>query len=162
MPASAHRHYRPLGSGPAPLTPGGYLRRRREAADITIDELALAIASGSGHLVSWDERSALARRISLLEADSAGPDVDMPFILAIGAHVRLDEQVYLGLVGYAAAPNAGLLIPDHCRGCGCSHYDPCIDGVYPCAWSDGSKTICTACEGPTQPAIAAPAPAIAA
>lgn len=33
-----------------------------------------------------------------------------------------------------------------CRGCGCSHFDPCFDdGDQACAWVDGDESWCSHC-----------------
>jgi hypothetical protein len=36
-----------------------------------------------------------------------------------------------------------------CRKCGCSEFDACQTGAFddPCAWTDRTRTLCTACEG---------------
>ena len=147
---------------PPPLTPGRYLRLRREAGGLTISELALLIASDRRRPVRVADRTTRERDLTALEAGTAGPGVDIDLVRQIDRHVRFDEQVYLALVGLAAAPDAGLPVPPHCRTCGCSWNDACFAGGssfgVPCAWADDAATRCTSCPEPaeTLPAQSAP------
>jgi hypothetical protein len=131
---------------PPPLSPGRYLQLRRRAAGLKSTELALLVASDERRPVRLADRTATERRIVALESDQAGPGVDLDFVRRLNRHVRFDEQIYLALVGLAAAPDDGLPVPQHCRQCGCSWNDACVSPSTPaCFWADAAGTLCSAC-----------------
>ena len=41
-----------------------------------------------------------------------------------------------------------------CKKCGCTETTPCDDGGLPCAWTDKTETLCTACNKPKKKAAA--------
>jgi hypothetical protein len=114
-------------------TAGMYLRKRREAAGLSIDEIALAITRQPP---AKDHASAYVAR----ELDAAEREVS---ILPPGLLVNLrmtfpfDPEIYGFLV-------ANVPTPAICRVCACSWHDPCthLDGT-PCAWAE--PDLCTAC-----------------
>lgn len=75
--------------------------------------------------VAWTEYSTVVRSEPLEDGD-----------VRLAALDRLSERV--GLVV------AGIEVP-YCRGCGCIESIACEGG---CAWTDGTKRLCTACNGP--------------
>lgn len=89
------------------MTPGTYLRLRREAADVTTDE------------VDGIE----AARLWQIEADQA--DITGREIVALGRCVDFDVFVLLRLTG-------GSESEEICRCCGCTFDDPCDP---PCDWA---------------------------
>lgn len=113
------------------ITPGTYLRMRREAARMTLREAALCYA----------HTTAGASSAELLLADAEADRA----ILSAGSLVRLgyafafDGEIYQDLV-------EGLPTPSLCRVCACSWNLPCEEADHgPCAWTDQSETLCTAC-----------------
>lgn len=108
----------------APLTPAAYLRLRREAAGMSVRQVA----------------GMLARK-----ADDVAPALDLIYVLETPGNVArraetlerlravfaFDPDVYRQLAGEPADRH-----PQVCRGCGCSHWDPCGDDRHgACAWS---------------------------
>lgn len=105
----------------APMTPGRYLRLRRETAELGIDELPI------------DGLSVIA-----IECD-ARPPTDME-LWALGCAFRFDTTVLVSI--------ARGVLPQVCRVCGCSELDACLEQVSvrstaPCAWAE--PDLCTAC-----------------
>jgi hypothetical protein len=114
-----------------PLTPAAYLRLRREAAGLSIRAVA----------------GMLARK-----ADDVAPAIDLVTVLEVPGNTArraetldslrdvfpFDPDVYRQLG--SEPPH---LHPRICRGCGCSHWDPCGDGQDACGWA--TDTACTRC-----------------
>lgn len=115
-----------------PLTAADYLRLRREAAKLSIADVAAALTSNS------TDRGAAASFLRLIE--TPGTRVNrLDTLLRLQRVFPLDPAVYGQLLDEPADRH-----PQICRGCGCSHWDPCdSDGSGPCAWS--SPTACTRC-----------------
>ena len=141
-----------------PISPGTYVRLRREHAGWTLDQLALQLGTRPG---SADIRTEL----DALEADAPGDHLALVWRLV---HVfRIDPHIYLALAGHAADPDSGLPSPRICRGCGCSWNDPCRiesngpDDGEPCSWA-GDSDWCTACAQRAAPTPPAPGPAVTA
>lgn len=122
-----------------PLSPGEYLRLRREAAGFDIDFVAMAIGAERGTAA---EDLPLLRR---LEADEPLPANVVEGLLGDLSRraYRFDPYIYYALAGVAADPRSPC--PPICRQCGCTWNDPCRDGSAPCAWADAAATRCTAC-----------------
>ncbi|USU08923.1 hypothetical protein NF700_00940 [Sphingomonadaceae bacterium OTU29MARTA1] len=125
------RGVRAAAADSAPLTPAAYLRLRREAAGLTERRVAGMLArkaedvTPAFYLVHVLETPGnVARKAETLESLR---DV-FPF----------DPDVYRQL-----ATEPAHLHPRICRGCGCSHWDPCGDGQDACAWA--TDTACTRC-----------------
>lgn len=115
-----------------PLTPGEYLRLRREAAKLTIADVAARIAPDN---TLRGEAAAFLRLIETPGARVSRNDT----LLRLQAAFPFDPSVYAQLCDEPADRH-----PQVCRGCGCSHWDPCdTDGHGPCAWSTSSS--CTRC-----------------
>lgn len=118
----------------APLTPAGYIRLRRKASDLSIDQVAERIASKGADLA---EVRALVR---MLETDGVkARSLDAIELLRVA--FPIDPAVYHQLATEPADRH-----PSICRGCGCSHHDPCGDGVeLACGWA--MRDLCTRCSG---------------
>lgn len=113
-----------------PLTPAGYLRLRREAAKLSISEVAGRLAP--------DNRGEAAAFLRLIETPGARVSRTNT-LLRLEAIFPFDPSVYGQLCDEPADRH-----PRICRSCGCSHWDPCDDdGRGPCAWSTPSA--CTKC-----------------
>ncbi len=115
-----------------PLTAADYLRLRREAAKLSIPAVAARMASNSV------DRGQAAEFLRLIE--KPGTRVTRTdTLLRLQAIFPFDPAVYGQLIDEPADRH-----PQICRGCGCSHWDPCDeDGNGPCAWSTPSS--CTRC-----------------
>ena len=115
---------------PVAMTPGTYLRLRREAAGLSIEAVAMTIVSSPVGL------PAAIAAIEAAEADRecfAWADVHR-----LTRAFRFDPSIYAALV-------EGLSFPPLCRVCACSWDDPCDDDGQGCAWADPSQTLCTVC-----------------
>lgn len=118
------------------MTPGTYIRKRREDAGLTIEELVL-------RLETIPAVSAMTRAewLTMMEADVAPPSVSA--INAILNFVSLDENVLDTLV----LIRAGVVIPSPqiCGDCGCTEHDPCRskDGTPVCWWI--TEDLCSRC-----------------
>jgi hypothetical protein len=124
------------------MTPGRYIQLRREAADLSIDVLAVLISDEIA-----DETVDAARLADLL----AGLEADWPLattavlrlvhVLALCGPFRFDPNVYWALVG--AAQDPAQPVPPICRKCGCTWHDACRTPGGACAWA--GPDLCTAC-----------------
>lgn len=131
------------------ITPGTYLRLRREAAGLSIEDVASVI----GTIPHMD---ALGRAgwLRLVEADET----------PIGANVvdtlrnvfRFDQLVLLDLADIARGAS-GVPEPRLCRVCACSDADACVDPVthVGCEWV--AADLCSACVTPKTSAARAAA-----
>ncbi|MDK2757527.1 MAG: hypothetical protein KYX66_12405 [Blastomonas fulva] len=137
----------------APMSPGTYLRKRREAAGISIELAALAfvpwpdptlpagqrlLIADLGHSLAIDYGikargqsqllelvRAWARKIEKIEADAQIVDSAITTVLA--RLIPLDIQIFDALV--ALWLGVAVPIPQICRDCGCSWHRPCVDRV---------------------------------
>lgn len=118
----------------AAVSPGGYLRLRRKAAGLGLDDLPI------------DGTAMLAIERGL----RAPTDIE---IWALSCAFRFDVAVLVSI--------ARGVIPGLCRVCGCSELDACVENIAvgvdaPCAWVE--VDLCSACvattptlgEGPAQ------------
>ncbi len=124
------------------MSPGSYLRLRREAAGLSIDDVAAALATEP----RWNELDRKAW-LELIEADAApvGDDVQK----SLFGVFRFDAAILSHLVVMHAG--GALSVPHLCRVCACSWLDPC-DEAYAgsCSWSATDPDLCTACEAAAQ------------
>jgi len=116
----------------AELTAGAYLRKRREAARLTIRDVAKVITGlPDGDAGTTD----LMLVLDLVE----GGNLPCPPELLdnLGHAIRFVPEIYAALL-------AGTGVPPICRDCACSWTDPCVhsDGEA-CAWAQ--PDLCTAC-----------------
>ncbi len=115
-----------------PLTAADYLRLRREAAKLSITQVADALS------ISGAVRGEVSGFLRLIETSGARV-TRTDTLLRLQAIFPFDPAVYGQLIDEPADRH-----PQICRGCGCSHWDPCDqDGLGPCAWS--TPTSCTRC-----------------
>ena len=128
------------------MTPGTYLRMRREAAGIDVTDVAsgLAVLPWAIRRVGAAERDELALRVAAAEEDR------LPYTRPQAELLRnvfaFDVDVYhqllmLHFAGDDPRARVGLPVPQLCRDCACSWYDPCPGG---CAWAE--EDLCTACQ----------------
>lgn len=131
------------------VTPGTYLRTRREAAGLTLDQVARVTRTDPA--VEHRERVAWLRDIE--EDRRALLPADGPLVLLLGCAFPFDRDVLAQLVLIHAG--ADLRPPQLCRLCACSWYDACEGS---CAWSTSDVSVCTRCEARMAVAAAAPPP----
>lgn len=122
-----------VGDWPMPaLTPSAYLRLRRKAWNLTIDDVADLLARNGG------DQAEARSLIAMLEKDGVtarGRDT----LELVATVLPIDVDVYFQL---ATEPTDRH--PSICRGCGCSQHDACgVDGVKTCSWA--ARDICTFC-----------------
>lgn len=134
-----------------PMSPGTYLRKRREAAGISLDLAAVAFVpwSAPGEIAARIGREqitgrsfdpavciaadndligmvrTIARRIAELEADQR--HVDRTITSCLARIVPIDVEIYDALV--ALYLGVSVPLPQICRECACSWHRPCIDPV---------------------------------
>jgi hypothetical protein len=132
------------------MTPGTYLRKRREAAGVAIETAAmmLAIRHARDMDIQWmviSERVALLTR-QLTDGEADIHHIDVACARLLGEIVALDLDAYecilLGYLG-CAVPT-----PTVCRECACSWDNPCDCG---CSFTDADPELCTACADPEWP-----------
>jgi transcriptional regulator with XRE-family HTH domain len=118
------------------VTPGTYLRTRREAAGVSLDQLLEKIGTVP-RIPEHDRRSWLVA----IENDTVRPDEFA--IVALRDCFKFDVSVLQQLLDihhFAAA----LPAPRICRVCGCSNQDPCRWNHTTCGWAE--YDLCTVCE----------------
>lgn len=161
QPPGSQRSITSLGSPPPPvMSPGQYLRLRREAAGLSLDDVALFTDTWPTH-VSARSRAEL---LALVEQDMMVIDAGLVDALrAAAAHgmIAFDPAVLFQLVAIHAG--AEIASPDLCRTCGCSWSDPCFsEHQESCGWARGEADLCTACLDRAVEARAVPVAAAAA
>jgi hypothetical protein len=128
------------------VTPGTYLRKRREAAGVPIEKIAAGISTNP----RWNERD----RIILLQGieGDVTPAANIT-LAALGNFYRFSPRIYDQLVtihhfGGRVDP------PQLCRVCACTEHDACrVDqtgwrsatGGLGCWWVE--PDLCSACDG---------------
>lgn len=117
----------------APLKPGAYLRLRREAAGLSLDDVAFMVSAD-------DVWTAFNKALlDLIEADEHVPGP--PFVDRLRGAFAFDPFIYRQLA-------AGFPVRT-CRTCGCSALDACDDEENgPCGWA-ADPDLCTRCAGAT-------------
>jgi hypothetical protein len=120
-----------------PLKPAHYLQLRREAASLSIDDVAAALAP------RIFDRPAAAGLVRMLET----PGFTARYSRTLQRLAKIfpfDPGVYRQLADEPADRH-----PRVCRSCGCSHWDPNPgDTMGNCLWQ--TPTMCTRCEGLAQ------------
>lgn len=165
----------PKPTSSRPISPGTYLRTRREAAGLSLHEVALALmALPEARLASTPfaigyQTARLEQHLAKAEADR--DNLTLPHAMLLAKVFGLDPHVYhaLLLVHYDQV-GTGLPVPRLCRVCACSWNDPCHIPVHtrppaanpggfprgrlfePCAWAGAD--ICSACADSDRPAVA--------
>ncbi len=132
------------------IAPGAYLRLRREAAGLTLEEVSL---------VTETVPSVCARVrtewIAAIEQGIAPVSIDVALALQIAFPFDFDVLVKL------CAFQARLIdrAPRVCEVCGCSEQDACVEQHGgPCGWAEPAR--CSACVGKPLPFMAPPPAAI--
>ncbi|MBH9537922.1 helix-turn-helix domain-containing protein [Novosphingopyxis sp. YJ-S2-01] len=123
------------------MSPGTYLRKRREAADRTLEDVARTLRPKWGVAqINW-----MVSHLAELENDEAY--VTGVVVRNIAATFPMDANVYNALV--AIRCGVELDEPQLCRECACSAHDACIDALgHGCSWVEGDPTLCTNCREP--------------
>ncbi len=121
----------------APMAPGIYLKKRREAAGLSIDDVVTRLGCPS-----W-ARTEIGNDLLALEEGSVA---EAPSLVAsLRLQFPFDCATYLALVDHAADPDTELPLPEICRGCGCTWHDACPDDGrgQPCSWA--RPGLCSTC-----------------
>jgi transcriptional regulator with XRE-family HTH domain len=122
------------------MSPGTYLKQRRLAAALTLDDLALRTET--------EPPVAAMRRaewLGLIERDELPVTEDVIDALADVPDLAFDEHALIRLL--AIHGGAELALPRLCRVCACSWDDPCVSGDgEACAWVPDDASLCTSCE----------------
>lgn len=130
-----------------PVSPATYLRLRREAAGLTVRQLAdrlmryraQLLAEGTATHPAYTEARDAVALVELLEREGARAQ-HRATVEALAACMPLDVDVYFQLATEPARSH-----PRVCHGCGCSTHDACQHDSYgSCAWV--SPTQCSHCE----------------
>jgi hypothetical protein len=115
------------------MTPGTYLRKRREAFGRSIDEVALTI-HGPGSVID------MPSRLEAAEADTQPLSGLLLGMVRRSGAFPFDPAVYFWLVAIARGDDQRWPAPRICRSCACSEMDACDP---PCAWVE--PDLCTGC-----------------
>jgi hypothetical protein len=124
------------------MTPGTYLRKRREAARLSLGQVAEAIAAlpWAIRAPSPGEIAQLVARLELAEADR--DNLTVPQAELLRNCFRFDVEIYERLLWRLCGADDQPM-PQMCRHCACSWCDPCMDHGLPCGWA--AADLCTAC-----------------
>lgn len=112
------------------MTPGLYLRTRREAAGLSLDDVAERIAT----VPRWAQH---LRRGWLEQIEGDKMPAIFNTIVVLSQVVQFDLGVLVALTAEDGEP------PRLCRVCACSEEDPCVGHAGPCFWVD--VDLCSAC-----------------
>ncbi|WP_156679373.1 hypothetical protein [Sphingomonas profundi] len=112
------------------MSPGTYLRLRREATGLSLRELAYQFFTPPLDLAEVEQL--------LVNAEADDAPLDAGSLHRVNLFVPLDIEIYASLL--AELPTRSV-----CRRCACSWFDPCQDSFGPCAWADAAATLCTRC-----------------
>jgi hypothetical protein len=131
------------------MTPGTYLRKRREAAGLGVIQVAATLAIYSMMPRSTNPRAVIVQRLNRAEEDLE-PLNRAQLGLLRTAGFSLDIDVYLQLVDLHADPaNPDLPRPAVCRECACSWNDACLVNGRGCCWVEQPNPardgLCTRC-----------------
>lgn len=130
------------------MTPGTYLKLRREATHVPLGMLVIQLTGMPDRIrhVTYEDRMRMLRHLVAAEADQV--IVTVPQAALIRRAVPFDITVYEKLLQrhlegpFSAAPE-----PRVCIGCGCSWHDACVTDAGPCSWSSAEADRCSACTG---------------
>ncbi|QIG80082.1 RodZ family helix-turn-helix domain-containing protein [Stakelama tenebrarum] len=128
-----------LSEAKPPMTPGTYLRKRREASGLCVLDVAVRIAAPG-------QTARLVRSLNEIERDEL--HVTDAILHALRHAFAFDPQIYAQLLDLHvsdAAAAAMLPHPQLCRVCACSWHDPCQTDDGPCHWQE--RDLCSACVG---------------
>ncbi|WP_370189320.1 helix-turn-helix domain-containing protein [Qipengyuania sp.] len=133
------------------MTPGLYLRKRREAAGLSLGEVARQIATIQLGLVRLDRRN-LLEQLERVEGDEAALTLAQAQVLR--NVFAFDPHLYMRLLARGTLP-----LTQICRACACSWFDPCLpdsgargEKAAACSWAE--PDLCSACaERPSRVSI---------
>lgn len=115
----------------SPVTPPQYLKLRRQAAGLSILQVAERIAP-----TARDRSEAIALVTMLEQPGTTARRTET--LSAFQSAFPFDPDVYQQLVNDPPAWH-----PAICRSCGCSQWDPCCSDDACCAWAEPGR--CTRC-----------------
>lgn len=122
------------------MTPALYMQKRREAAGLEVDDVAIMIGEDVGGY------AAAVEQLRKLEAGEDMPAEDLKSLLRILAIEAFSFDPYLYERLQLRAEDPTTPVPPICRGCACSWHDACRTPAGPCAWAEtGEQSLCTAC-----------------
>lgn len=146
----------PPSAMPSPMSPGTYLRKRREAAGVSLELAAVAF-------LPWFQGTYLAERFNevghdgrrlvslvlqvsawLSELEDDKRFVDGIALSQVAGVMPFEREAYDRLV--AIRYGVDLPPPAICRECGCGVITACFSEGHACAWSETDPHLCTACE----------------
>lgn len=117
------------------MKPGRYIQLRRQAAGLSIEDVAARI--GTEPHVAGQSRVEMLRAV---EADEQPLTADV--MEALRPVFVFDAVILVGLC--VIATGGHLDLPAICRDCGCSEWDACrLSGGRVCSWS--TPDLCSAC-----------------
>ncbi|WP_165886680.1 helix-turn-helix transcriptional regulator [Sphingomonas sp. PP-F2F-A104-K0414] len=117
------------------MTPANYLRLRRKASGLTLEQVAKRLMPRAGF------RPMVVAFLRVLETDGCTAK-HRDHIDRLTSVFPLDTDVYYQLVNDPADK-----MPRICSGCGCSAYDPCKNGDEVCGFV--APDACNRCLGET-------------
>ena len=123
--------------------PGAYLKYRRQAQRLSLEEVAAALPT-EPHLQAHDRVAWLER----IEADVVPANAHT--IAALRTVYRFDVTVLVTLAAIARGEWSPDRAPQLCRICACSWSDPCAHSGEACGWA--TRDLCTACVCAPHPA----------
>ncbi|PXW67878.1 hypothetical protein C7451_12314 [Blastomonas natatoria] len=156
---------------PAPMSPGTYLRKRREAAGVSLELAAVAFlpwvhGNGWANKLSTPPGSSpdgprlvrlvLQVAVWLAELEDDKRFVDGIALAQVAGVIPFEREAYDRLV--ALRYGVDLPPPAICRECGCGVLTACFAEGHACAWSETDPHLCTACERKEAQAVAANVP----
>lgn len=111
---------------------GDYIRLRREAEGLSIEDVAKICTSSPVGLPA-----AIA---AIEEAEAGGAALTPADLQRLRLAFPFAPMVYSALA-------QGISAAQICRGCGCTQWDACQDPATGrgCAWTDETRSFCTAC-----------------
>jgi transcriptional regulator with XRE-family HTH domain len=119
------------------LTPGAYIKYRRQAQLLSLEDVAARLDTAP-HIPVRDRSEWLEH----IECDIVPAGIET--IDALHRVIRFDRSVLATLAAIARGERDLKHYPLLCRICACSYRDACSDGARGCAWVPG-EDLCTAC-----------------
>lgn len=134
------------------MSPGTYLQKRREAAGLTVEQLAVALGVSPGTIrpIRGGDFDRLKAR--LLAAEEGNPSLTMQQAALVRRIFHFDLSIYeLLLIRESCETPSDFPEPQICSGCAASWLDTCACTGTPAAAPGDSPTLCTVCRdrGPT-------------
>ncbi|MCW2412034.1 MULTISPECIES: XRE family transcriptional regulator [unclassified Sphingobium] len=117
------------------MSPGTYLARRRAAAGLEVEDVALRIET-TPYPMNLRDRVAWLRNI---ERDVS--PLTISTAVALQQLYPFSGEVLVQLAACAEQPER--TPPQLCRVCACTQHDPCCEGYLTCGWAE--PDLCTSC-----------------